>query len=113
MLAAVLVMIVAMARPRFGPVAGPPQPPGHDVVLQIDVSRSMGAEDAVPNRLGVAIEAASSLLDALAGDSSNRVAVVAFAGRGVVRYPLTENLGAVKEVLRGSSPAKCSLAALT
>ena len=50
------------------------------------------------------IEAAESLVDALAGDPSNRVAVVAFAGRGVVRYPLTENLGAVKDVVRRLRP---------
>ena len=104
MLAAAVLLIVAMARPRFGPVVGPPLPPGHDVVLQIDVSRSMGAEDAVPSRLAVAIEAAASLVDALAGDPANRAAVVAFAGRGVVRYPLTENLGAVKDVVRRLQP---------
>ncbi len=104
MLTAAVLLIVAMARPRFGPVACPPLSPGHDVVLQIDVSRSMGAEDAVPSRLAVAIEAAASLVDALAGDPANRAAVVAFAGRGVVRYPLTENLGAVKDVVRRLQP---------
>ena len=103
-LTAAVLLVVAMARPHFGPVAGPPLPPGHDVVLQIDVSRSMGAEDAVPSRLAVAIEAASSLVDALAGDPANRASIVAFAGRGVVRYPLTENLGAVKNVLRRLQP---------
>jgi Ca-activated chloride channel homolog len=101
---AAVLLIVALTRPRFGPVAGPPRPPGHDVILQIDVSRSMGAEDAVPSRLAVAIEAAASLVDALADDPANRAAVVAFAGRGVVRYPLTENLGAVKDLVRRLQP---------
>jgi Ca-activated chloride channel family protein len=104
MIGAAVLLILAMARPRFGPTIGPPLPPGHDVVLQIDVSRSMGAEDAVPSRLAVAVESASSLVDALSLGSANRVAVVAFAGRGVVRYPLTVNLGAVKDVLRRLQP---------
>ncbi len=64
----------------------------------------MGAEDAVPNRLAVAIDAAESLVGALAPDPANRVAIVVFAGRGVVRYPLTENLGAVVDVLRRLQP---------
>ena len=70
----------------------------------IDVSRSMGAEDAVPNRLAVAIELAESLVKALGRDPSNRAAVVAFAGRGVLRCPLTENLGAVLDALHRLQP---------
>src|SRR5208282_2052219 len=104
MLLAAVFLILALARPRFGSIIGPPLPPGHDVALLIDVSRSMGAEDAVPNRLAVAIDAAESLISALAPDPANRVAIVVFAGRGVVRYPLTENLGAVVEVLHRLQP---------
>jgi Ca-activated chloride channel family protein len=104
LLLAAVFLIVALARPRFGSLIGPPLPPGHDVALLIDVSRSMGAEDAVPNRLAVAIDAAESLVGALAPDPANRAAVVVFAGRGVVRYPLTENLGAVVDVLHRLQP---------
>ena len=100
LLAAAFLVVLAIARPRFGPVIGPPLPPGHDVVLLIDTSRSMGAEDAVPNRLAVAVESAVSLVNALAPEPASRAAVVAFAGRGVLRCPLTENLGAVVDVLR-------------
>ena len=74
------------------------------MVLLVDDSRSMAAEDAVPDRLGVAVEAASSLVGALARQPGNRVAVVAFAGRGVLRCPLTENLGAVNDTLRTLRP---------
>ena len=100
LLAASLLVVLGIARPRFGPVVGPPLPPGHDVVLLIDTSRSMGAKDAVPNRLAVAIESAVSLVNALAPEPASRAAVVAYAGRGVPRCPLTENLGAVVDVLR-------------
>ena len=103
-LLAAVFLILALARPRFGSIIGPPLPPGHDVALLIDVSRSMGAEDAVPNRLAVAIDAAESLVSALAPDPANRVALVVFAGRGVIWYPLTENLGAVVDVLHRLRP---------
>lgn len=103
-LAATLLLVVALAQPRWGRVLGLPLPPGHDVVLLVDVSRSMGAQDAVPDRLGVAVEAARSLVAALGRGGGNRVAVVAFAGRGVVRCPLTENLGAVDSALQALRP---------
>ena len=103
-LLAASLLILALTRPRFGSLTGPPLPPGHDVVLLMDVSRSMAAEDAVPSRLAVAIDAAASLVEALAPDPANRVEIVAFAGRGVVRYPLTENLGAVIDVLHRLQP---------
>ncbi len=104
MLLAAALLILALARPRFGSISGPPLPPGHDVVLLIDVSRSMGAEDAVPNRLAVAVSAGETLVDALTPDPANRAAIVTFAGRGVVRYPLTENLEAVVDVLHRLQP---------
>jgi Ca-activated chloride channel family protein len=97
-------LIVAMAQPRFGQETSPPLPPGHDVMLAVDVSRSMAVEDAIPNRLALAVEAAETLVKALAADAANRVGLVAFAGRAVVRCPLTENLGALLESLRHLRP---------
>jgi Ca-activated chloride channel family protein len=104
MLAAMIFMILALAQPRFGGLIGPEMPPGQDVVLMVDVSRSMGVEDAVPSRLAMAVDAAQSLIKALAAVPSNRAAVVAFAGRGVLRCPLTENLGAVSDTLNRLQP---------
>jgi Ca-activated chloride channel family protein len=104
MLAAALLLVAALARPRFGLSLAPPLPPGQDLVLLFDVSRSMGAEDAVPNRLAVAAQAGETLVDAMGADPANRMAVAAFAGRGVLRYPLTDNLGAVADVLARLRP---------
>ncbi len=98
-LGAIACLIAALGQPRWGRSAPPPQPPGHDVILALDTSLSMGAEDAVPNRLGVAVEAAESLVKALGRERGTRVGLVVFAGRGVLRCPLTENLGAVVEDL--------------
>ncbi len=97
---AALLLIIALTQPRWGRDPESALPPGRDVVLLVDVSRSMGAEDAVPSRLGVAIESARGLIEAMAREEGDRVAVVAFAGAGVVRCGLTENLGAAREVVR-------------
>ncbi len=100
---AMACLVVALAQPKWGRL-GPAPAPGHDVVLMIDVSRSMGAEDAVPNRLAVAVEYAEKLVDALAPGPDNRAGVVAFAGRGVLECPVTENLGAVVMALHRLQP---------
>ena len=98
-----LALVVALSGPRWGRTDAPAPMVGRDVVLALDVSRSMGALDAVPDRLGVAVEAAESLVRSfhLTGD---RVAVVAFAGRGVLRCPLTADLGAVIDRLHALRP---------
>ncbi len=103
-LAAMALLVPALAQPRWGRAPGAEAPPGHDVVLLVDASRSMAAEDAVPDRMGLAIGAASGLVRALGGSAGNRVAVVAFAGRGVLRCPLTGDLDAAIDALRDLKP---------
>ena len=104
--AAVGSLLLALAQPRWGRLPGSELPPGHDVVFVVDVSRSMGAEDAPPDRLGAATRAAGSLLDALGREPGHRAAVVAFAGRGASRCPLTEDLGAAAEALEALKPGE-------
>lgn len=101
---AVALLVVGLAQPRWGLLPVPALPPGQDVVIAIDVSRSMGAEDAVPNRLGAAVEAAEGLLATLGRSPGDRAAVVVFAGRAVVRCPLTETIGAAIDVIHSLQP---------
>jgi Ca-activated chloride channel family protein len=103
-LAAIALLFLALAQPRWGRGQGGPPEMGRDVVLVVDVSRSMAAEDAVPSRLGVAVESAGDLVRALG--PGDRAAVVAFAGRGVLRCPLTENFGAVLDGLGRLKPGE-------
>jgi Ca-activated chloride channel family protein len=105
---AIVLLVVALAGPRWGPGPGGRRPAGQDVVLAVDVSRSMGARDAVPNRLGLAIEAARQVVEAAGRSPGGRVAVVAFAGRGVLRCPLTENLGAALDAITALKPGGVS-----
>jgi Ca-activated chloride channel family protein len=72
--------------------------PAADIMVVLDVSRSMLAEDAAPNRLARAKAEVTDLLGKLSG---HRVGLVAFAGRAVVLCPLTPDYGFFRTVLRG------------
>lgn len=102
--AALAAMIVGLAGPTLGRVPGSELPPGHDVVLLVDASRSMAAEDVVPNRMGAAVSAAEGLVRELAREPGARVAVVAFAGGVEPLCPLTDRLDAAVERLREIRP---------
>jgi Ca-activated chloride channel family protein len=105
-MAALLLLIVALARPRWGWVPASSTHRGQDLLLVVDVSRSMAAEDAVPNRLGVAVEAARQVLRSLKHQPGNRAGLVVFSGRAVLRCPLTEYLDAVDDALRSLRPGE-------
>lgn len=76
-----------------------------DIVVAIDVSKSMLAEDAAPTRLARARAEVGAMVDALAG---HRVGLVAFAGRAVVLSPLTPDYGFFRMILRGADPSSVS-----
>ena len=105
-LAAMFALVLSLAQPRWGRIPGTEPPPGHDVVILVDTSRSMAAQDALPDRLGAAVGSALSLVSALGEAEGDRAAVVAYAGRGVVKCPLTANLGAVADALRARRPGE-------
>jgi Ca-activated chloride channel family protein len=98
------LLVFAVAGPRWNWRARPGATSGQDVVLVIDASRSMGAVDALPNRMGTAIKSAEGLIRAIGMEQGGRVGVVAFAGRGVVRSPLTENLGVAADAVKSLRP---------
>ena len=73
---------------------------GIDVMIAIDVSKSMLAQDVKPNRLERAKQALGKLIDKL---SSDRVGIVVFAGRAYLQMPLTGDHGAAKMYLSSAS----------
>jgi len=95
-IAALVFVIVALARPSWNPVAQEVTRRGRDVVFVLDVSRSMLADDLQPNRLERAKIAIGDCIDVLEGD---RVALVVFAGSAVVRCPLTVDYGFFRMML--------------
>ncbi len=87
-LVAMTLLAVALADPRGGESREEVEQRGVDLVVVVDVSRSMLAEDVSPNRLGRARQFAADLVEELGSD---RVGLVEFAGVPAVRCPLTFN----------------------
>lgn len=85
---AMCAMVVALMDPRAGRGEEQVEQKGVDAVIVIDVSRSMLAEDATPDRLTRAKQFALDLVEALGSD---RVGLIEFAGVPAVRCPLTFN----------------------
>lgn len=73
---------------------------GIDIMIALDVSKSMLAEDIKPTRLERAKQALSKLIDRLSND---RIGIVVFAGRAYLQMPLTGDHGAAKMYLSSAS----------
>lgn len=86
LLAAVAFLLLAVARPQWGFVWEEATQRGRDIVVAIDTSRSMLAQDVQPNRLARAKLAA---LDLLKLGQYDRFGLVAFAGTAFLQCPLT------------------------
>ena len=80
------LVIVSLARPRWGYAYDEVKRKGLDLLLAVDVSRSMLSNDVQPNRLERVKLATQDLLNELQGD---RVGLIAFAGRAFLQAPLT------------------------
>lgn len=76
-----------------------------DVMVVLDVSKSMLAEDAAPSRL---LRAKAEVLDLLSRLRGQRVGLVAFAGRAQVLCPLTPDYGFFRMVMEGAGPSSVS-----
>jgi Ca-activated chloride channel family protein len=85
--------ILAAARPQWGTRLEPVTRKGVDVVIAVDTSLSMAAQDVPPDRLRQAKHAADALVRRLAGD---RVGLVTFAGKATIACPLTLDTEAVR-----------------
>ncbi len=99
--AAVFFLVLSLARPQFGTKLRTVKRVGQDIVVAMDVSQSMMAEDIKPNRLEKAKHEIASMIDKFEGD---RVALVAFAGKAFVQCPLTLDYGAAKMFLDAMIP---------
>ncbi|MBI4870156.1 MAG: VWA domain-containing protein [Candidatus Riflebacteria bacterium] len=86
-------LVIALARPQFGTVVETVRRQGSDLVLGLDVSQSMMAQDLKPNRLVKAKSEIQSLLRHVRG---NRVGLVVFAGSAFVQCPLTTDYRAIE-----------------
>lgn len=86
-------LVFALSGPRFGSKLMDIKKHGVDVVIAIDVSKSMLAQDMNPNRMEKAKFELRSLVEKLSG---NRIGIIAFAGKPFLQCPLTLDTAAVK-----------------
>lgn len=74
---------------------------GIDVMVALDVSNSMLAQDIKPNRLERAKQVISSIIDKI---GNNRMGMVVFAGQAFLQMPMTSDLAAAKLYVSNASP---------
>ena len=90
---ALALLCVAIADPQVGTKYEEVKREGFDVIIALDVSNSMLAEDLAPNRLARSKQAISKLIDRLKND---RIGIIVFAGEAFVQLPLTTDHSAAK-----------------
>jgi len=94
-------LILALARPQWGAHEVVVKEKGTDIVIALDISNSMLAEDVAPNRLE---RAKTELADFLGRIPRGRVGLVLFAGSAFVQCPLTMDYGTAQIFLRMAEP---------
>ena len=100
-IAGLALSLFAAARPQWGRVTEKTVERSRNVIVAIDVSRSMLAQDVRPNRLERAKADVADLIDSLEGD---RCALVAFRRTGVAVCPLTTDHAYLRNALEQLSP---------
>src|SRR5512140_303069 len=97
----VAVLIVALARPQSVSQGENIHTEGIDIVLLLDISTSMLAEDFQPNRVEAAKEVAQKFVD---GRLNDRIGLVIFAGQSFTQCPMTLDYRVLKNLLRQVRP---------
>lgn len=87
------LIVVGVANPQTGSKLEKIQRKGIDIVVALDVSNSMLAQDIKPDRLTRAKQALYKLIDRLQGD---RIGIIIFAGKAYVQLPVTTDYAAAK-----------------
>ncbi|HJR17825.1 MAG TPA: VWA domain-containing protein [Gemmatimonadales bacterium] len=93
---AMSLLILALARPQFGERPASLAGSGRDVLVLLDLSRSMNAGDTAGARLAAA---KAAVLELLAGAAGSRFGLVVFGGSAFLQLPLTADHGAFRRFL--------------
>ncbi len=98
-------LILALARPRWGTQTEYVERQGVEIMVVLDISKSMLAEDMRPNRLARAKLEISELMDVLDG---NELGLVLFSGAAFVQFPLTSDFNTARQFLESAHPESIS-----
>ncbi|MBE2215942.1 MAG: VWA domain-containing protein, partial [Opitutaceae bacterium] len=88
LLLALALALVALARPRWGVIEEPVVQKSREVMIALDLSRSMLVQDVPPSRLERSRLLVRSLLDGLRGE---RVGLIVFSGTAFVQVPMSSD----------------------
>ena len=100
-LLALILLIVAAARPQYGQKEKNVKRQGIEVVVALDISNSMLAEDVAPNRLDRAKQMLSKMIDNMVDD---KVGLIVFAGEAFTQLPITCDYVSAKMFLSTITP---------
>lgn len=101
MLLALAVSVFLIARPQFGTKSETVKRKGVEVIIALDISNSMMAEDVAPNRLERAKRIVSRLVDRL---ESDKIGLLVFAGDAFTQLPITTDYLSAKIFLDNITP---------
>ncbi len=102
----VILSFFALLKPQCGEYPREVTSEGTDVLIALDVSRSMLAKDADPDRLGRAKRGIKLIAESLSGD---RIGLIVFAGDSFLLCPLTNDIGAFMMFLDSAGPDSVSI----
>jgi Ca-activated chloride channel family protein len=95
---AIAFIIIALINPKIGTKLETVRSEGIDIVFAVDVSKSMLAEDIAPNRLEKSRQLVSQIINSLVSD---RIGIIAYAGKAFPQLPITTDYAAGKLFLQG------------
>ena len=101
LMVALSLLILAAARPQYGQQEKTLKRQGIEVMVALDISNSMRAEDVAPNRLDRAKQMLSKMIDNMVDD---KVGLVVFAGEAFTQLPITCDYVSAKMFLNTISP---------
>ena len=104
-LGAIAALIVVIAGPQFGTKLETVKRQGVEIMVCLDVSNSMLAEDVAPNRLEKAKQMLAKLTD---GFTNDKVGMIVFAGDAFTQLPITSDYISAKMFLSSISPEMVS-----
>jgi Ca-activated chloride channel homolog len=91
-------LTIALVNPKVGTKLETVKREGVDIVFAVDVSKSMLAEDIAPNRIEKSKQLVTQIINNLASD---RVGIIAYAGKAFPQLPITTDYAAAKMFLQG------------
>lgn len=102
MIAALALLIVMLARPQMGTKISQEKRKGIEVIISLDISNSMRAEDVVPSRLDKSKMLVENMVDNFTND---KVGLVVFAGDAFIQLPITSDYVSAKMFLQNTDPS--------